>query len=93
MLHITEKRFTERPSEVPLVKIYSNAKKVELFVNGDSCGTVERESLDPLYSTVFTWENISIKIGEENEIKAAAYLSNGGTIEDTAVWVGGEAEN
>lgn len=88
MLHITEKRFTNRPCEVPLVKIYSNAEKVELFVNGSSCGTVERQSLDSLYSTVFTWKNISIKIGVENEIKAVAYFSDGSTIEDTAVWIG-----
>ncbi|MCM1165858.1 MAG: discoidin domain-containing protein [Lachnospiraceae bacterium] len=93
MLHITEKRFTNRPSEVPLVKVYSNADKVELFVNGSSRGTVERQTLDPLYSTVFTWENISLEIGSENEIKAVAYLSDGSALEDTAVWTGEPVED
>ncbi len=88
MLHITEKRFTMRPSEIPQVKVYSNADKVELFVNGELVGTVERASLDPLYSTVFTWDNISINQDEENEIKAVAVFSGGKTIEDTAVWTG-----
>lgn len=88
MLHITEKRFTERSAEVPQIKVYSNADKVELFINGISVGTVERASLDPLYSTVFTWDNISINQDKENEIKAVAVFSDGKTIDDTAVWTG-----
>lgn len=88
MLHITEKRFTERSSEVPQIKAYSNADKVELFVNGVSAGAVERSSLDPLYSTVFTWDNISINLDAENEIKAVASFADGNTVEDTAVWTG-----
>lgn len=88
MLHITEKRFEKRPSEIPQIKVYSNAEKVELFVNGTSVGTVERSALDPLYSTVFVWENISVNIDEENEIKAAAYFADGKIIEDTALWTG-----
>lgn len=88
MLHITDKRFETRPSEVPLLKVYSNAGKVEVFVNGASLGAVERNALDPLYSTVFTWENVSLEINKENEIKAVAYLADGTTLEDTAVWTG-----
>ena len=88
MLHITEKRFEKRPSEIPQIKVYSNAEKVELFVNGTSVGTVERSALDPFYSTVFVWENISINIDEENEIKATAYFADGKIIDDTAFWMG-----
>ena len=88
MLHITEKRFTRRPREVPLVKVYSNAERAELFVNERSCGTVESQSLDPLYPTVFTWKNVSLDAGSENKIKTVAYLRDGSVLEDTAVWIG-----
>lgn len=37
---------------------------------------------------MFTWENISLEVGKENEIKAVAYLSDGSTLEDRTVWVG-----
>lgn len=88
MVHITEKRFTSRPCQVPLVKVYSNAERAELFVNEKSCGTIESQSLDPLYPTVFTWKNVSLEVGRENKIKAVAYLRDGNVLEDTAVWVG-----
>ncbi len=88
MLHITEKRFKKRPSLIPKMKVYSNAERVELFVNGSFVGVVERKNLDPNYSTVFVWENISININSENEIKAKAYFSDGKTLEDTALWFG-----
>lgn len=88
MVHITEKRFTSRPCQVPLVKVYSNAERAELFVNERSCGTIEGQSLDPLYPTVFTWKNVSLEVGKENKIKAVAYLRDGNVLEDTAVWVG-----
>ena len=90
MLHITEKRFTKRPAQVPQVKVYSNAEKVELFVNGASAGIVYRSSLAPFYSTVFTWEHISLNIDMQNEIKATAYFANGNTLEDTVFWMGGQ---
>ena len=88
MVHITEKRFTSRPCEVPLVKVYSNAERAELFVNEKSCGTIEAQSLDPLYPTVFIWKNVSLEVGRENKIKAVAYLRDGNVLEDTAVWIG-----
>lgn len=88
MLHITEKRFEKRPSEVPQIKVYSNADRVELFVNGESLGTVERSSLSAFCSTVFTWDNVSLNLDEENEIKAVAYFADGKTLEDTALWTG-----
>ena len=90
MLHITEKRFVERPAQVPQVKVYSNAEQVELFVNGVSAGIVYKDSLAPFYSTVFTWEHISLSVDVQNEIKATAYFANGSTLEDTVFWVGGQ---
>ena len=88
MLHITEKGFKNRPSLVPKIKVYSNAERVELFINGSSVGVVERKSLDPNYSTVYVWENIAIIQNKENEIKAKAYFSDGKVLEDTSLWFG-----
>ncbi|MDE6724039.1 MAG: glycoside hydrolase family 2 protein, partial [Ruminiclostridium sp.] len=88
MLHITEKRFKNRPSLVPKIKIYSNAERVELFLNGNSVGIVERKSLDSNCSTVFVWENIIINANKENEIKAKACFSDGKILEDRALWFG-----
>lgn len=86
MVHIAEKRFAVRPSRVPAVKVYSNAKQVELFVNKASEGTGR-----PLYSdigTVFIWANILLNEGEKSEIKAVAYFGDGRELEDTAYWIG-----
>lgn len=88
MLHITEKRFRRRPAKVPHVKVYSNAEKVALFVNGEAAGCVERNSLAAFCDTVFTWENIVINSGEKNEIKAVAYFADGKKQEDIAWWIG-----
>lgn len=88
MLHITEKRFARRPAAVPQVKVYSNAQKVALSVNGAAAGTVERSSLAPHCSTVFTWKNIALHTEKDNEIKATAYFADGEVLEDTVLWTG-----
>ena len=84
MVHLTEKRFAERPCTIPRVKAYSNAVSAELFVNGISMGTAESQS----GSTVFVWENIKINCGKENIISVQAKFSDGSVIEDNAVWTG-----
>ena len=84
MVHLTEKRFAERPCTIPRVKVYSNAVSAELFVNGTSMGTAESQS----GSTVFVWENIKINCGKENIISVQAKFSDGSVIEDNAVWTG-----
>lgn len=88
MLHLTEKRFTERPSLVPQVKAYSNAESVELFVDGKSMGVINRFDLDENHSTVFIWENVQIKEDSTSEIKVVATLADGSALEDTAKWEG-----
>lgn len=88
MLHLTEKRFTERPSLVPQVKAYSNAASVELFVDGVSHGTIYRSDLEANFSTVFIWKNVQLKKNSVSKIKAVAALSDGTTLEDTAAWSG-----
>lgn len=82
MLHLTEKRFTERQSPVPIVKAYSNAERVELFVDGVSAGEGARNG------TVFTWKNVRIKQAGASKIRAAAFLADGSLLEDSAEWTG-----
>lgn len=82
MLHLTEKRFTERQSPVPIVKAYSNAERVELFVDGVSMGEGTRNG------TVFTWKNVRIKQAGASKIRAAAFLADGSLLEDSAEWTG-----
>lgn len=82
MLYLTEKRFTERPSLVPVIKAYSNAESVELFVDGISMGSGSKNG------TVFTWKNVQVKEGCASNIKVAAQLADGSYLEDSAEWVG-----
>lgn len=82
MLYLTEKRFTERPSLVPVIKAYSNAESVELFVDGISMGSGSKNG------TVFTWKNVQIKEGCASNIKVAAQLADGSYLEDSAEWAG-----
>lgn len=82
MLYLTEKRFTERPSLVPVIKAYSNAESVELFVDGISMGSGSKNG------TVFTWKNVQIKEGCASNIKVAAQLADGSYLEGSAEWVG-----
>ena len=85
MLHLTDSRFNPRQHKVPLVKAYSNAEKVELFVNGASVGTAKA---DPQYPTVFVWKNVNITENAENEIVVSAILLDGTVLSDRTVWVG-----
>ncbi len=84
MVHITEKRFTDRPRLVPQIKAYSNAENVELFVNGKSQGIAKSEDDMP---TVFVWENIELFSMGENEIIVKAYFEGGKILQDKVVWM------
>ena len=90
MLHLTEKRYTPRPSLVPRVKLYSNAEWVELFVNGVSKGVKSLQNTAIGTSTVFVWENVELKAGAENDITVRAELPDGRVLEDRALWTGAE---
>ncbi|MBQ8781744.1 MAG: DUF4982 domain-containing protein [Oscillospiraceae bacterium] len=85
MVHITEKRFTERPSFVPQVKAYSNGSSAELFVNGVSVGTAKAEKEFP---TVFVWKDVKLNTEKENAVTVRAYFADGTCLEDNAVWFG-----
>ncbi len=86
MVYITDKRYTERNQSIPEVKVYSNALKVELFVNGKSYGVIKQSSLAKNYRTIYRWKDIKLNMGIENEIKAVATYGDGKSGIDTAKW-------
>lgn len=86
MLHLTEKGFSQRSNMIPQIKAYSNGESAELFINGASKGRIMRSDLDPLYSTVFTWDNVEILPDYENEIKVKAWFADGSVLIDSAFW-------
>jgi beta-galactosidase len=78
-LYITSRRFAERTNAMTDVKIYSNAKKVELLVNSVSLGEVKNAT-----NCVFIWKNAELKSGE-NQVEARAGL-HGKSLSDSCVW-------
>jgi len=79
VLYITSRRFTEHTQAVTDVKIYSNARKVELVVNGKSLG----ERSDGI-NGVFVWKAVQLQPGE-NPIQA--YARRGGErLSDGCIW-------
>lgn len=82
MVHLTQKKFFKRPAPVPQVKAYSNAERLELFVNGQSQGFGVHTQTLP---TVFVWENIDLRPGE-NQVAVKAYFADGKVLEDSTVW-------
>jgi len=79
MIYITSRRFTVRTNAVTDVKIYSNAKEPELFINGVSQG---KRSHD--VNGVFLWTNLTLAPGE-NKITASG-TANGQSVADECVW-------
>jgi beta-galactosidase len=79
MIYITSRRFAERTNAVTDVKIYSNAKSAELFVNGHFQGK-QGAGADGIY----VWKNVTLVPGE-NKITANAMV-NGHSISDECVW-------
>jgi len=79
VLYITSRRFVQRTNEVTEVKIYSNAKRVELFVNGKSQGIAKPDELH-----IARWTKVNLASGK-NSIKAIAH-ADGRLIEDHCEW-------
>jgi beta-galactosidase len=79
VLYITSRRFTERTNAVTNVKIYSNASKVELLLNGKSQGWRSDGT-----NCVFLWPNVQLKSGE-NRVEADAERE-GQKLSDRCVW-------
>ena len=79
MIYIASRRFTERTNAVTDVKIYSNAKTAELFVNGTSQGRRDNDG-----NSVFVWRQVKLASGP-NAVKAQAQ-SNGQALNDECQW-------
>ncbi|HLP76558.1 MAG TPA: glycoside hydrolase family 2 TIM barrel-domain containing protein [Candidatus Paceibacterota bacterium] len=76
MVYITSRRFAERTNAVTDVKVYSNAKTVELLLNGASLGKRSHAT-----NCVFVWKGVQLKPGE-NRIQALAAKN----LKDECVW-------
>lgn len=78
VLHLTSRRFTTRTEPKTPVKVYSNAAKVELWLNGVSLGS--RESANH----IFVWPDVTLRAGE-NKVEARA--SRGAeALKDSCTW-------
>jgi beta-galactosidase len=80
VLYITDRRYTERTNAVINVKIYSNAAKVELVLNGKSEGK-QRSAGDG----IFMWKNVRLKPGEN--LVAATAERDGKKLRDGCTWI------
>lgn len=71
-----------KPSDI---KVYSNAEKVELFLNDVSLGMIMKNNLSKGYETVFVWKKADLIRGE-NKAVATAVFADGTTQTDSIVW-------
>jgi len=79
VLYITSRRYTERTNAVTDVKIYSNAARAELFVNGASQG--ERTNNG---NGVILWQKVRLATGANSvDVRAA---SKGKSLADHCEW-------
>jgi beta-galactosidase len=79
VLYITSRRFVVRTNAVTDVKIYSNAPKVELFLNGKSQGT-RRAVRDG----IFIWKDV--KLAPAENLVSAKADRKGAVLEDHCAW-------
>jgi len=79
VLYLASRRDVERTNAVTSVKIYSNAQKVELLLNGTSLGRQTAGS-----NGIFLWPGVTLRPGE-NRVEAKA-VRNGQPLSDACVW-------
>ena len=79
VLYITSRRFTERTGNITDVKIYSNAKKVELFVNGKPLGMAGNAA-----KNIFICKDVTLAPGL-NRINAKARYGDR-ALSDECIW-------
>jgi beta-galactosidase len=78
-LHITSRRFTERTNAMTEAKIYSNAAKVDLFLNDAAQGSRTNNG-----NAVFIWQHLQLKRGK-NIVEARAQF-HGINLSDRCEW-------
>lgn len=78
-LYVTSRRFTVRTNALTDVKVYSNAKEVELVVNG-----ISRGKHSDAVNCIFRWKNIKLQPGV-NHIETQAEI-RGQTVRDRCEW-------
>jgi beta-galactosidase len=79
VLYLTDRRFTERTNAVADVKVYSNARRVQLLLNGNSKGYHSNAT-----NCVFIWKNVKLNPGE-NQVTARAER-DGKKLSDSCKW-------
>lgn len=82
VVRMTSSRFNDRYQDDIDVKVYSNMENVELFLNGQSLGKVNKA--DTEYGK-FLWEKVKLRMGENNVV-AVGTDTNGKTYSDSVTW-------
>ncbi|OEJ99004.1 hypothetical protein A8C32_07435 [Flavivirga aquatica] len=80
VLYITSKRHIYRDNPTTKVKVYSNAKNVELTLNGEKINKKPTQE-----NGAFVWEDLNLKKGE-NKVEVSADFK-GALLKDTCTWV------
>lgn len=78
VVHVTSRRFVERADPVTRIKVYSNADRVEVALNGEALGSA------PCVDRVCTVENVRLSPGM-NTVTARGNFPTG-TVSDTVEW-------
>ena len=89
MIHINSSRYQVRPSLVPEIKVYSNAQRVELFINGQSAGEIKADT-EAGKTTIFRCKNVKLNEHSANEVTALATYTDGSQKSETIIWETGE---
>ena len=79
MIHITSRRFIDRTNAVTDIKIYSNARAVELYVNGNSIGRQDVKD-----NHVFLWKNVQLNQGVNHILARGDF--GGEQLQDECGW-------
>lgn len=79
ILYLTSKRFTKRAELITDIKVFSNQKEVELFINGKKIGVKQPDS----FKTI-VWEGIKLESGDNKiEVKSK---DKGIKLTDSCIW-------